>query len=64
MARTSKFYTDGVDWIAQNDEPEWQHIEDIQSQTTVVMLAHLHGKEPVDVATDVYNRRIKLGFWA
>jgi hypothetical protein len=29
----------------------------------VVMLAHLHGKEPVDVATDVYNQRIKLGFW-
>lgn len=59
MARPS--ISAGVDWIAQNDEPGLNNPGETADLISVLLLADLFGKEPLDIATRVVRRRLELG---
>lgn len=46
-------YGFGVQWIADNDEPEDLALDSVESMVTVALLADLFGRETHEVAADV-----------
>lgn len=58
MKRAS--YRDGVDFIAQNDEPAERDPKEVDGLATVVMLASIFGVSTERVARDVVRLRTKL----
>jgi len=53
----------GVDWIAVNDEPESTDLEGpdaVSGFISVLLLADLFEKEPIDIAKRVIKRRKEL----
>ena len=56
--RTSRFYRDGVVWIALNDDATELSAETVADQLTVVLLADVFGYDPADVAADVMECRL------
>ena len=55
-------YRFGIWWIAQNDNAgDNDGIEDIACYISVKLLADLFGKDEIDVASDVFKHRKKIG---
>jgi hypothetical protein len=53
-------YRRGVDWIAQNDEPEDLDLFNVSGYISTLLLADLFGKSSDDVAAAIVRRRKKL----
>lgn len=53
-------YRNGIDWIAQNDEPEDLDPETVAFYISSLLLAELFGKDPLEVGRAVVRRRKKL----
>ena len=54
---TRKGYWFGVNWIADNDDPELTHQPNVECMISVCLLADLFGKTPAQVAADVCKMR-------
>lgn len=52
-------YREAIAWIAENDEPSFNEVEDIASTLTVLLIADLWRKEPEEVARAVIRYRKK-----
>lgn len=50
-------YQKAVRWIALNDEPQTTELRSVAVQTTVLMLADVYRRLPVDIALDVITER-------
>lgn len=62
MKRAS--YREGIEWIAINDEPseKWSlKPEWVSQQATVLLMASMYEKHPLDVAIKVVNFRKRRG---
>jgi hypothetical protein len=46
-----------VKWIAENDEPEERDVSQVEQQVSVLLLADLFDKPPVDVAIAICRLR-------
>jgi hypothetical protein len=52
-------YREGVQWIADNDEPTSGDVEQISGQISTLLLADLFEKDPIDVARAILRVRLK-----
>jgi hypothetical protein len=50
-------YRFGGKWIAENDEPEERDVSQVEQQVSVLLLADLFDKPPVDVAIAICRLR-------
>jgi O-glycosyl hydrolase len=57
MKRAS--YRDGIQWIAQNDEPGEMDPDCVAGFISVALLADLFGKDQAQVAADVVRVRVR-----
>lgn len=55
--RKTPIYMDGVSWIAENDEPTLDDVNEISNLISVLLLADLFGRTPEEVAIDVLRVR-------
>lgn len=58
MARAS--YKRAIEWIAVNDETACTDVEELSALVSVVMVADLWERDPVDVAKDVLRSRRRM----
>lgn len=52
-------YRFGVSWIAMNDEPSCLDFDAISEMISVMLLADLFGKDPLQVAKDIIKFRTR-----
>ena len=61
MTTKSKYhparYTDAVEWIANEDEPDETNVEKVAGYISTCLVADLFGKNRLDVARDVVGIR-------
>lgn len=50
-----------IDWIAENDETGIERAHEMQDLISVALVADLFGKDPMEIAVRVINRRRDLG---
>jgi hypothetical protein len=52
-------YTDAIEWIALNDEPTLDEVEEVAGLISVCLVADVWKKEPREVAAAVVRYRLK-----
>jgi len=57
---TRPTYGAAIDWVANNDEPTCEDLEEVEGMITVRLLADLFEVEPARIAFDVVRLRGRL----
>lgn len=57
MAKKALGYTDGVQWLARMERVQEHSVSGLKFSPAVILLGHLHHREPEMVARDVLQWR-------